>query len=78
MSGLKIFTFLVGHRGPHEDPLRVGCGPRAGRCAPLIYVDTLIYADTRETESKAECKITTNMDNYNQSITRVITNYLIL
>src|SRR6218665_145298 len=39
MSGLKIkiIHFLVGHRGPHEDSSRVGCGPRAGRCAPLIY-----------------------------------------
>jgi len=35
MSGLKIVTFFVGHRGPHEDPSWAGCGPRAGRCAPL-------------------------------------------
>jgi len=34
MSGLKIFTFLVGQRGPHEDP------SRAGRCAPLLYTDS--------------------------------------
>src|SRR6218665_2382561 len=39
MSGLKIFTFLVGHRGPHEDPSRAGCGPRGGRFGPLFYTD---------------------------------------
>jgi len=35
MSELKIDTFLVGHRGPHEDSSRAGFGPRAGRCASL-------------------------------------------
>src|SRR6218665_659370 len=39
MSGLKIVTFLVGHRGPLEDSSRAGCGPRAGRCAPLQYTN---------------------------------------
>src|SRR6218665_621588 len=37
MYELKIITFPVGHRGPLEDSSRAGCGPRAGRCAPLIY-----------------------------------------
>ena len=37
MSGLKIVTFLVGHREPHEDSLRAGCGPQARCCAPLLY-----------------------------------------
>jgi len=35
MFRLKIVTFLVGQRGPHEDSSQAGCGPRAGRCAPL-------------------------------------------
>jgi len=35
MSGLKIITFPIGRHGPHEVSSRVGCGPRAGRCAPL-------------------------------------------
>ena len=37
MYELKIITFHVGHRGPLEDSSRAGCGPRAGRCAPLTY-----------------------------------------
>jgi len=36
MAGLKIVPFLVGHHGPQEDSSRAGCGPRAGRCAPLV------------------------------------------
>jgi len=35
MTGREIVTFPVGHRGPHEDSSRAGCGLRAGRCAPL-------------------------------------------
>jgi len=31
-----LVTFLAGHRGPHEDSSWAGCGPRAGRCAPLF------------------------------------------
>jgi len=36
MSVVVNSSFLVGHRGPHEDSSRAGCGPRAGRCAPLV------------------------------------------
>ena len=38
MCGHKIVPFLDGRRGPHEDSSRAGCGPRAGRCVPLLYI----------------------------------------
>src|SRR6218665_3588169 len=34
----KIVTFPAGHGGPLDNSSRTGCGPRAGRCAPLIYI----------------------------------------
>jgi len=42
MYELKITTFPVGHRGPLEDSSRAGCGPWAGRCAPLNYIKTTV------------------------------------
>src|SRR6218665_2682564 len=51
MSGLKIVPFVFGHRGPHDDSSRAGCGPRAGRCAPLFY---RLYTDILHAESVAE------------------------
>jgi len=35
----EIVAFLVGRRGPHQDSSRAGCGPWAGRCAQLLYID---------------------------------------
>jgi len=36
-TGSEIVTFLVGRRRPHQDSSRAECGPRPGRCAPLVY-----------------------------------------
>ena len=30
--------FLAGGGGPQDDSSLAGCGPRAGRCAPLMYM----------------------------------------
>jgi len=35
-AGSEIVDFLIGRRGPHQVSLRAGCGPPAGRCAPLL------------------------------------------
>src|SRR6218665_1928404 len=44
-TSLEILTFPVRHGGPHDDSSRAGCGPRAGRCAPLPY--TNLHMPTR-------------------------------
>jgi len=40
--------FSAGDGGPHEDSSRAGCGPRAGRCASLIYSNRSTNSDVIE------------------------------